>query len=317
MYIMGIDIGGMSVKGGIVDEKNGGIVCKASVETRAGENYSVIISDVAELIRRLLFNADLKISDIKGLGLGIPGTIDSKRGVIAYSNNINFIEVPIVAELHKSFSGLPIFINNDANAAALGEVKFGSAREYSNVLFVTLGTGVGTGIIIDGKLFEGVGSAGAEGGHTVICVGGEPCSCGRRGCFEAYASATALIRQTKAAIEKNPDSLMVGIVEERGRVCGQTAFIAAKRGDKAAVSVVGKYIEYVGEGLVNLANIFRPEVILIGGGISNEGDALIIPLQKFMDENCYGMKNGNPRVLVKKASLTNDAGIFGAASLVL
>jgi glucokinase len=316
MYIMGIDIGGMSVKGGVVDE-NGVIICKASVETRAGEDSAVIISDVAELIRRLLFDVDLKISDIKGLGLGIPGTIDSKRGVIAYSNNINFIEVPIVAELHKSFGGLPIFINNDANAAALGEVRFGSAKENSNIVFVTLGTGVGTGIIIDGKLIEGVGSAGAEGGHTVICAGGEPCSCGRRGCFEAYASATALIRQTKAAIRENPESLMNKIAEENGRVCGRTAFTAAKAGDEAAVKVVEKYIEYVGEGIVNLANIFRPETVLIGGGISNEGDALIIPLQKFMDENCYGMKNGNPRVLVKKASLTNDAGIFGAASLVL
>jgi glucokinase len=314
MYIIGIDIGGMSVKGGIVDE-DGGIVCKASVETRAGAD--ALISDVAELIDRLLLDAALKISDIKGLGLGIPGTIDSKRGVIAYSNNIKLMDVPIVAELRKRFGGLPIFINNDANAAALGEVRFGSAKENSNVVFITLGTGVGTGIIIDGKLFESVGSAGPEGGHMVICMNGEPCSCGRRGCFEAYASATALIRQTKAAIRENPDSLMVKIAEEKGKICGKTAFTAAKKGDKAAISVVEKYIEYVGAGIVNLANIFRPEVVLIGGGISNEGDALILPLQKIMDESCFGIKNGNPRVLVKKASLTNDAGIFGAASLVL
>ncbi|MDR3263019.1 MAG: ROK family protein [Clostridiales bacterium] len=317
MYIIGIDIGGMSVKGGVVDQ-SGTIIYKASVETKANsDDYRVIISDIAFLINKLLQHTNLKITDVKGLGMGIPGTIDSVKGVIVYSNNINFINVPIVAEINKHFNGLPVFINNDANAAALGEHRFGSAKDVQNIVFVTLGTGVGTGIIIEGKLFEGKASAGAEGGHTVICVDGEPCSCGRRGCFEAYASAVALVRQTKAAIAENPFTLMKTIAEEKGKISGRTAFIAAAHGDKAGIQVVDNYVKYVGEGIVNLANIFRPDVVLIGGGVSNEGDALINPLQKYMDGHCYGMQNGNPRVLVKKASLTNDAGILGAASLVL
>ncbi|MDR2047255.1 MAG: ROK family protein [Clostridiales bacterium] len=316
MYIIGVDIGGMSVKGGIVGE-DGKILCKAGVETKTASEPDVIIADTVSLINNLMQKARLKIGGIKGLGLGIPGAIDSKRGVIVYSNNINFINVPIVERLRGYFGELPVFIGNDANAAALGEMRFGAARKYLNAVFVTLGTGVGTGIVIDGKLFEGVSSAGAEGGHTVIVADGEPCSCGRRGCFEAYASATALVRQTKAAMEKHPDSLMSVIAREKGRVNGRTAFLAAARGDVAAQEVINRYIGYVGEGIVNLANIFRPEVILIGGGVSNEGDALILPLQKIMDERCYGIHNGNPRVLVEKASLTNDAGILGAASLAL
>jgi glucokinase len=307
----------MSVKGGIVDE-NGVIICKSSVPTAQGDNPAAeIIADTAKLIDRLLFEGNLRLSDVEGIGLGIPGTIDSKRGIITYSNNIKMINIPIVAELKKYFGSTPISIGNDANAAALGEVRFGSAKGNSNIVFITLGTGVGTGIIIEGKLLEGAASAGAEGGHIVICMDGADCSCGRRGCFEAYASATALMKQTKAAIEKNPDSLLAKIAAEDGKVCGRTAFIAAKKGDKTGAEVVEKYIRYVGEGIVNLANIFRPEVVLIGGGISNEGDALILPLQKFTDESCFGIKNGNPRVLVKKASLTNDAGILGAASLAL
>ncbi|MDR1906522.1 MAG: ROK family protein [Clostridiales bacterium] len=316
MYIIGIDIGGMSVKGGIVNE-NGDILFKLSVGTKATSDYKIIVSDIVELINKLLSISNKDVGDIEGIGFGIPGTIDSKRGVIVYSNNINFVDVPIVEAMHEYYPNVKVAINNDANAAALGETKFGLAKDVKNLIFVTLGTGVGTGIIIDGKLFEGNGSAGAEGGHTVICVDGERCSCGRRGCFEAYASATALVRQTKAAIDKNPKTRMISLANQKGKISGRTAFLAAAEGDKAAREVVDKYIQYVGEGIVNLANIFRPELILIGGGISNEGDALILPLQEFMDKKCYGMINGNPRVLVQKASLTNDAGILGAASLIL
>ncbi|MDR3292670.1 MAG: ROK family protein [Clostridiales bacterium] len=314
--IIGIDIGGMSVKGGIVD-RNGKILHRASVETKAKADYAEIIADIAHLIDVLLKSAGIGIEKILGIGMGIPGTIDSKRGVIVYSNNINFIDVPIVSELKKYYADTPVYINNDANAAALGEYRFGEAKEYKNLVFMTFGTGVGTGIIIDGKLFEGNGSAGAEGGHTVIRLDGPKCTCGRRGCFEVYASATALVRQTKAAMKKHPESLMTKVVSERGKVSGRTAFLAAKEDDPTAKKVVARYIQYVGEGLVNIANIFRPDVILIGGGMSNEGDAFIAPLQGFMDEHLFGMKNGNPRVAVQKASLTNDAGILGAASLVL
>jgi len=314
-YIIGIDIGGTSVKGGVVDE-SGNIIFKAHCHTRANIHYSEIIADIAELVRELISGAELDESDIKGIGMGIPGTIDSKNGIIIYSNNINFENVPIRAELKKYFD-FPVYMSNDANAAALGEAVFGSDKSLKDIVFITLGTGVGTGIIIGGKLFEGGGSAGAEGGHLILVKDGEPCTCGRNGCWEAYASATGLIRETKAAMAADKDSKMLEVASQLGKISGKTAFIAAKSGDRAAQAVVDNYLRCVGEGLVDLANIFRPQAILIGGGISNEGDYIMAPLQKMLDEEAYGSAHGNPRVIVKKASLVNDAGILGAASLVM
>ena len=318
MYLIGIDVGGMSIKGGIVDSDNGKILVQHAIPTTAKytKDYS-ISEDIAKVIDYILNEANMKIDDIVGIGIGQPGSIDSERGVIRYSNNIALENVPVVDELKKKFN-LPIYISNDANCAALGEYVFGAGRGYRDIVFITLGTGVGSGIIIDGKLFEGRSGAGAEAGHMVIVTNGNKCNCGRRGCWETYASATALIKQTAAAMElpENKDSLMHEIAKEEGKVSGKTAFVAAKKGDKGGQAVVDQYIKYIGEGLVNMANIFRPDAILIGGGISKEKEYLTKPLQEMMDTVTYGGKF-NPRVIVKTASLQNDAGILGAAALVL
>ena len=318
MYLIGIDVGGMSIKGGIVDSDNGKILVQYAIPTttKYTKEYS-ISEDIAKVIDYILNEANMKIDDIVGIGIGQPGSIDSERGVIRYSNNIALENVPVVDELHKKYN-LPIYISNDANCAALGEYVFGAGRGYKDIVFITLGTGVGSGIIIDGKLFEGRAGAGAEAGHMVIVVDGEKCNCGSRGCWETYASATALIRQTKAAMElpENKDSLMHQIAAEEGKVSGKTAFVAAKKGDKGGQAVVDQYIRYIGVGLVNMANIFRPDAILIGGGISKEKEYLTNPLQKMMDTEAFGGKF-NPRVVVKTASLQNDAGILGAAALVM
>ncbi len=318
MYLIGIDVGGMSIKGGIVDSDSGNILVQHAIPTTAKYTKEYSISkDIAKVIDYILNKANMKIDDIVGIGIGQPGSIDSERGVIRYSNNIALENVPVVDELHKKYN-LPIYISNDANCAALGEYVFGAGRGYKDIVFITLGTGVGSGIIIDGKLFEGRAGAGAEAGHMVIVVDGEKCNCGSRGCWETYASATALIRQTKAAMElpENKDSLMHQIAAEEGKVSGKTAFVAAKKGDKGGQAVVDQYIKYIGVGLLNMANIFRPDAILIGGGISKEKDYLTAPLQKMMDTESYGGKF-NPRVVVKTASLQNDAGILGAAALVM
>ena len=313
MYYIGVDVGGMSIKGGLVTE-SGDIVARHTVETqRYSEEYG-IAEDIRKVVDGVLAEGKVGTSDILGIGIGQPGSVDSERGIIRYANNIPLERVPVVAQL-KKFYDVPVYINNDANCAALGEYVFGAGKGYRDIVFVTLGTGVGSGIIIGGKLFEGRECAGAEAGHMVIVCGGERCNCGRRGCWEAYASVSALIRQTKAAMELHPDSLMHEEAAAEGKVSGKTAFVAAKRGDKAAQEVVDKYIEYVGEGLVNLADIFRPDVILLGGAISKEGERLTAPLQKKMDAEAFGAKF-NPRVAVKIASLRNDAGILGAAALV-
>lgn len=317
MYLVGIDVGGMSIKGGVITT-DGKIIYKTSIPTT--EKYTAeysISEDIKKVVDMVVEGAKITLKDVKGIGIGQPGSIDSKRGIIRYSNNIALERVFVVDELKKYYD-LPIYINNDANCAALGEHVFGAGKGYNDVIFVTLGTGVGTGFIIDGKLFEGRECAGAEGGHMRINTADDApqCNCGQRGCWETYASATALIKQTKAAIDKNPDSLMGKLAKEEGAVSGKTAFNAAKLGDKAAAEVVKNYIGYVSCGIVNLVNIFCPEAILIGGGISNEKEYLTNPIQKAVNEGRFGAKF-NPSIDVKTATLKNDAGILGAAALAL
>lgn len=314
MYYIGIDIGGMSIKGGLTDEK-GNIFAKDSVVTKPENPYPETVKDIAALCNALMKTAGIGEKELCAVGMGIPGTINSKKGVITYANNINFENVPIVKEF-KKYINVPTYIGNDANCAALGEVVFGIGKGYKDAVFITLGTGVGSGIIIDGKIFEGKDGAGAEAGHMGIRIGGEACTCGKKGCWEAYASASALIRQTKRAMDRHPDSLMHKIAEDDGKVSGRTAFKAARAGDRAGIAVVNAYVKYVSEGLVSLVNIFRPEILLIGGGVSNEGDLFIDKLQRRVSRYSYGGKR-NPYVKVLKASLLNDAGILGAVALCI
>lgn len=312
-YYLGIDVGGMSIKAGIVDNK-GKILLKSSVPTGVGRDYKEIIADMADLCKTVIADVGLKIDDVCGVGIGIPGLADSKTGKAVYVTNMFWKDVPLVEELQKHLP-LAIKINNDANVAALAEAKFGSGKNVQNAVLLTLGTGVGGGIIIDGKIFDGNGSAGAELGHVVIKANGEPCNCGRKGCLEAYASATALIRETKKAILAHPESAMSAEVDgDVERVNGITAFKCAKVGDAVAGEVVARYIRDLGEGIVNFINIFRPETVIIGGGISAEGEFLLKPLREFVQKYSYAGEFA-PKVDIVNASLGNDAGIIGAAAL--
>ena len=279
-YYIGIDLGGTFIKGGIVNENGEILLCdKTPTEVEKGDHG--VAENIARLALDLLSRLGLTTSDVEGLGIGSPGMIDSARGNVIYANNLGWENFMIGEELSSMLGGIPVKIGNDANVAALGEVKFGAARNYSSAIMITLGTGVGGGIVIDGKLVEGNLGAGAELGHTVIVHGGEQCSCGRRGCFEAYSSATALIRDTRRAMEAHPDSKMweIGTLDA---VNGKTVFDYAPV-DAYAKEVLDSYIEHLACGLINYANIFRPEVILLGGGVCAQGDNLIKPLQAIMD----------------------------------
>ena len=315
MYYIGIDVGGMSIKAGVADI-NGNVLHKTTIVTRGNYDAEYTISnDIHKLIVKLLDEANIPEEKIAAVGIGQAGSIDSERGIINYWNNIPMKNVHVVEEL-KKWHKMPVFIDNDANVAALGECVFGAAKGLRNVMLVTLGTGVGSGIIIDGKIYRGEYGAGAEAGHMRIVMNGEPCTCGGRGCWEAYASVSALIRQTKAAMEKHPESMMCSIAAEMGEVNGITSFKAARAGDKAALEVVARYIEYVGTGLVSLQNIFRPQIFLIGGGISKEGEFLTAPLEKFVQDGMFDKETGDP-VKIRPAALHNDAGILGAAALAI
>ncbi|MEG2687946.1 MAG: ROK family protein [Clostridia bacterium] len=314
MFFIGVDIGGMSIKAGIVDD-GGKIVAKKSIITIPTKASVLIVGDIAKLILDILAENNMAVCDIQGIGLGFPGSIFDECGIVRYCCNINLINVPVVEMLQNLTSIKNIKISNDANCAALGETKFGAGKGAKNSVMVTLGTGVGTGIIVDGKMLTGNCSAGAEGGHMQINFGKAQCGCGKHGHFEAYASATALIAQTKEAAEKHPESALTEIIKSDG-LDGRTLFTAMKRGDKVAISTFKRYIKFVGVGLVNFANIFFPEVFIIGGGISNEGDTLIKPLQSYVSKNVYGAKY-NPHISVVAATLKNDAGIIGAATLTM
>lgn len=312
MVYIGIDIGGMSIKGGLVDY-DGNLSHKIVIPTKVSEDANVILSDICELIKNILDKANKSIADIISIGIGSPGNVDSKNGIIKFAANIKFENVYIREYLNKYFD-IEILISNDANCAVLGEQFFGAAQGIDDILMVTLGTGVGTGIIVDGKIFAGRQSAGSEGGHICISHEGKLCSCGRRGCWEQYASASALVEQTKSAMNENADTLLHEVARTEGEVNGKVPFKALEMGDTVAKLVVRKYIQYVGEGIVDHINIFRSEVVIIGGGISGTGQAFLVPLQEFIEKNSFAYKHTSPTT-VKMALLGNDAGILGAAAL--
>ncbi len=309
MIYVGIDLGGMSAKSGVF--KDGELILKERVTTSPTDGEKVVAQKLAELAEGVVAHAGLCFKDVQAIGIGSPGVVNSQTGEVVKWGNYAWQNVQLgkmVAEKTKK----PVYVTNDANAAALGEAKYGSGAKYRHCILVTLGTGVGGGIVIDGKLFEGFQSAGAEVGHTVLEVEGRECGCGRKGCFEQYSSATALIRETKFAMLKAPQSLLWEIVGGNlNKVDGSTAFKGARFNDEAAKAVVDSYILYLAEGLANLVNIFRPQAVMLGGGVSNEGDALLKPLRKMVNERIYVDTAYAPLEIVR-AKLGNDAGIYGA-----
>ena len=311
-YYVGIDLGGTFIKGGIVDDL-GHIIIEDKTPTESEKGAEGVAANIAALANSLMVRVGLEKDDMEGLGMGVPGMIDSRAGNVIYSNNLKWQDSRIGEQI-SALTGLKVKIANDANVAALGEAKFGAAKGFENVVMLTLGTGVGGGIVAEGSLLEGNKGAGAEPGHMVIVNGGEQCTCGRKGCLEAYASATALIRDTKRAMEAHKDSKMweCGGLD---KVTGKVSF-DYKDCDPYAKAVVDGYIEKLGCGIVNLANIFRPETVILGGGVCAQGDVLVKPLQAYLDKELFAGELG-PQVSIRIAELGNSAGLLGAAALLM
>lgn len=314
-YFIGIDFGGMSAKAGLFDAK-AKLIAKDTVKTSKDDSYITTVTKMAQLVKKICSDNEVSLKNVVRIGLASPGVIDGKAGVVVRWGNYNWTDRPLAKDLSEKL-GLEVRIVNDANAAAYGEYVFGAAKSYKNNILLTLGTGIGIGIILDGKLFEGTNGAGAEAGHMVIQAGGVPCSCGRRGCFEQYASASALIRDTKRAMFENKESMLWDLTgRDPEKVDGKTAFDAAKEGDAAAQTVIKNYIMYLGEGIVNLVNIFRPEAVILGGGVCNQGEYLLAPLRKYIAEKVYVPCDRVPLTL-NRAALGNDAGIYGALACAM
>lgn len=313
MYYLGIDLGGTNIATAVVDE-NYKILGTGKIKTNCPRPAEEIAEDMYRAGMMAVENAGLTIDDIAEVGVGVPGIVNPKEGVIYYSCNLEFVNLHLGEMLESKF-GKKVFLENDANAAAYGEQLAGAGKGADQFIAITLGTGVGGGVIINDNILSGMNSAGGELGHTVIVKDGEPCSCGRNGCWESYASATGLIRQTKAAMMENKQSKMWEMVDGNiNFVSGRTAFDGLRAGDETAKNVVKQYCEYVACGLTNIINIFQPHVLCIGGGISKEGETLVSPIREYVERERYS-KNVKEQTVIKAAELGNDAGIIGAAFL--
>ena len=318
MYTVGIDLGGTNIVIGLCDEELN-IVDKIKARTHAKRDGKAIVSDMARLTEELILRNSLTLADVEYVGIATPGIVDADRGIVVSACNLPFCDFPLEEAFRELLPVERVFIGNDANVAALAESLIGAAKGTSTSVTVTLGTGVGGGIILGGRIFSGgLNSGGAELGHTVIRVGGRPCACGRRGCVESYCSATALGAITKERMEKlrrdGKDSLMFEIAEADGKVGARTAFKAMKRGDAEGRKIVDAFIKNLAAALTDIVHIFQPEVITVGGGVSNEGDALIIPLAEAVDREQY-TRNNKVKTRIVRAKLGTDAGIVGAAGL--
>lgn len=313
MYRIGVDLGGTNIVAGVVDEYYK-IVAKAKRKTACPRPAGEILADISACVNEAVKTAGITMDEVKSIGIGTPGSVNKRMGIIEYANNLGFDKVPARDILLKYFDK-PIYIENDANCAALGEAVAGAGGNVENFVAITLGTGVGSGIIVNGKIVNGCNDAAGEMGHSVIVVDGEPCTCGRKGCWEAYSSATALVRQTKAAMEENKASIMWEVVDgDISKVNGRTAFDAMRKGDTAAKQVVDTYIKYLAAGVTNVVNVFQPDVLCIGGGIGCEGEPLLAPVREYVAKERYSIHCGK-QTQICSAVLGNDAGVIGAALL--
>lgn len=308
-YYIGIDLGGTNVAAGMVQE-DGVLLGKASVPCpRGGE---AVADAIARAARMAAEAAEVDLKGAKGVGLASPGSIDPERGEVGHAFNLGLDHVPLADMVSQRLWGLPTLLENDANAAALGEYIAGAGRGKDSLVAVTLGTGVGSGAVLGGKLYTGFNYAGMEAGHTVIHRGGRECTCGRKGCWEAYSSATGLIRSTREAMEAHPGSKLWQFAPTLEAVNGKTPFDAAQAGDETAQAVVDEYIEDLACGLANLINILQPEVVCLGGGVSKQGEALLAPLRVVLNREEF-TRDAPRRCQVLEAQLGNDAGIIGGA----
>lgn len=312
-YYLGIDLGGTNIVAGILNER-GEIIAKESTKTNSPRPAEEIVEDIIKVSKQAICTAKLTLDEIKSVGIGTPGIVNIETGIVEYASNLKFDNVPL-AEMVEKGLGKKTLIENDANAAAYGEHVAGAGKGYSSLIAVTLGTGIGGGVIIDNKIHHGFNYGAAEFGHIVIMVDGEKCSCGKSGCFETYCSATGLINRTKDAMKENKTSVLWELCNnDLTNVNGKTAFDGMRLGDKVSCDIVEKFIKYLAIGVSNIINSFQPEILCIGGGLCKEGDTIIKPLNEQVIEQTY-ILNPNKRTKIMTAQLGNDAGIIGAAFL--
>jgi len=312
MLYIGIDVGGMSIKAGLVDEE-GNILFKHSCPTGVERGYVAVIRDIAQLGLATVEKAGRRMEEVKAIGIGIPGIMDQRTGIIPFCTNLAWHDVPIIEEM-KQYTDLPVYVDNDATVAGLAESVKGVSAGTKNSVFITLGTGVGGGVVLNGKVFSGAHGVATEIGHMVTVAGGLPCTCGKRGCWERYASATALIRAGRVLCAENPNCpLMKHVDGDIRTITAKDVIDLAMDGDEDCVKIFDDYVYHLVVGLTNLINVYDPEIIVLGGGVSHCGDFLLNAVRALLPK--YVFFKSMPYARVELARLTNDAGIIGAAML--
>ena len=312
MYYIGLDVGGTTFKAGVVTE-DGRIVHKDAMPTGIERPYQEIIADMAALCKKVAADAGIEMSEIKSIGVGVPGLFDNKTGMIPFCTNLGWHDIPFVAEMKKHLD-TPVYGDNDATVAGLAESVAGVSAGIKDSVFLTLGTGVGGGIIIDGKPYSGAHGCGSEIGHMMIKMGGELCTCGNYGCFERYASATAIIREARKAIVEYPESSMLAACGgDPEKLNAKIVIDAAKAGDETAKTVFDGYVHALAVGIINIINMLDPEVIVLGGGVSAAGEFLLDAVREAVKPMVFFKTM--PYARIELAQLGNDAGIIGAAML--
>ena len=311
-YYVGIDVGGTGLKAGIVDEA-GEILCKVSCPTLVERGAEPVVNDMAQLALKAIKEANLTLDDIKSVGIGIPGIMDPRTGIVPFCTNLHWHDVPLVAWMQRVIDK-PIFVGNDATVAGLAESVSGVSAGVQNSVFVTLGTGVGGGIVLGGKVFSGSNGVGSEIGHMITVAGGEMCTCGNRGCWERYASATAIIRWGVESAKANPDGALAKAVGgDTDRIEAKIVTNLAKAGDPDCMAIFDTYVYHLCVGLVSIINLYDPEVIVLGGGVSAAGEFLLNAVRAKLPEMIF--YKTMPYARIELAVLGNDAGIIGAAML--
>lgn len=310
-YYIGIDLGGTNIVAGLVDE-GGKILARESVRTNAPRRAEDICDDIAALCAKLMDANSLKAGDIQWVGMGSPGLIFGNT--VVFANNLDFHNVPLGTILQRK-TGIRTLLQNDGNAAAYGELLVGAGKGHSSLVGITLGTGVGGGIVVGNRIHNGFNGAAGELGHLVIMAGGRECTCGNRGCLEAYCSATAIKRITREAMEQNRDSLLWELCGgSGGTVSAKACFQAQRAGDETGAWIVEDFLQHLAVGVSNMINLLQPEVICIGGGMSKEGDAILLPLREKVETLTYPwLAEQRSKIVLSK--LDSDAGLIGAALL--
>ncbi|MCM0650284.1 ROK family protein [Clostridium swellfunianum] len=308
-FVIGIDLGGTKINGALADLK-GNILGQHTIPTNASEGEQAVLGRIIDVIEKVMEKADKSIEEVKAIGIGSPGPLDAKAGVIITTPNLPFRNFQLVKPIHEKFN-VPTYLDNDANVAAIGEFMLGAGKGTTNMVYITVSTGIGGGAILNGKVYRGNTSNALEVGHTTVLPDGPRCNCGNYGCVEAIASGTAIARQAKEAIEAGLNTSL----SLYDKVTSYEVYKAAQDGDKVAKELLERSFTYLGIAVANIITSFDPEMFVIGGGVSQMGSVLFDKVQEIVNKRCFKAMSENCKIV--PAGLGTDAGVVGAVALAL